>query len=196
MLYNTTIQLTPSEFHALTSKPFCIGNCSGECLPRRRLEQDLLEYIDESTEGRIYIRKLLEVTPGGHLIWVKDPPTPQKPREDYFRLMKVSKKAELSNYVGSLLIAMRKFYFDEKSPDEYVFVDSLGDLLNAAVRSGFEGLVEKEPNDDQQKTEIVPETDFEEEDTSDEENDEWDDSDSETDPESDSEPEFLQLAYS
>src|SRR5277367_1507310 len=138
MLYNTTIQLTPSEFHALTSKSFCIGNYTGECLPKSRLEEDLLEYIDESTEGRIYIRKLLELTPGGHLIWVKDPPTPQKLREDYFRLMEVSKKAELGNYVGSLLIAMRKFYFDEKPPDEYVFVDSLGDLLNAAVRSGFE----------------------------------------------------------
>jgi hypothetical protein len=193
MLYNTTIQLTPSEFHALTSNPFCTGNCTGECLPKSGLEQDLLEYIDESTEGRIYIGKLLELTPGGHLIWVKDPPTPQKLREDYFRLMEVPKKAELSNYVGSLLIAMRKFYFDEKSPDEYVFVDSLGDLLNAAVRSGFEGLMEEESNEDQEKAEIVPETDFEEEDTSDEESDEWDNSESETDPESESELEFMEL---
>ena len=193
MLYNTTIQLTPSAFHALTSNPFCIGNCTGECLPKSRLDQDLLEYIDESTEGRIYNRKLLEVTPGGHLIWVNDPPTPQKLREDYFRLMDVPKKSELSNYVGSLLIAMRKFYFDEKSPGEYVFGDGLGDLLNAAVRSGFKGVIEGEANDDQEKAEIVPETDFEEEDTSDEESDEGDESDSETDPEWESEPEFMEL---
>jgi hypothetical protein len=72
ILYNTTIQLTPSEFHSLTSKPFCIGDCTGECLPKSQLEQDLLEYIDQSTEGRIYIRKLLELAPGGHLIWFND----------------------------------------------------------------------------------------------------------------------------
>ena len=81
------------------------------------------------------------------------------------------------NYVGSLLIAMRRFYFDEKSPDKYVFVDSLGGLLNGAVRSasGFEGLAEEEAKDHQQEAEIVHETDFEEE-----ESDEGDETDTES----------------
>jgi hypothetical protein len=85
--------------------------------------------------------------------------------------------------------------FRRKVPNEYVFVDSLGDLLNA-VRSGFVGFVKEESNNDQQNTEIVPETDCEEGDTSDEEREEWDDPESETDPESESEFEFVELFWS
>jgi len=128
---NNNVPLTSAELHTLCSKPNSYGHW-----PEVNSEDDMLEYINFSTEGPTYVRELLEMSPATNLNFEEEhPPTRETYWEDLKRLVRVP-NSELDRHIGSLFVAMRKWYLRQEIQFEGSHESDATELVTDSVDCG------------------------------------------------------------